>query len=268
MKLKILTYATHEEGYYKILAEQLKKLSHDYKIIGFNKKWQGFYQRFYDFYKYLNTQDDNLIILFTDGFDSIILENEKTILKKYLSYNKKIVYGIEDLQNTIKKLSQKIVFTNEKYVINGGSYIGQNKYLKKMFKNILDIYGKDNLLLDDQMIINHYINSNCEFVKKYIGIDIDIKIFANMSNLHSYYYLFGISKSNYIIDKKNNKIINSITKCQPSVISGCSNFDMSVYTDFLGYNKDLFIKRNYSTFMIKNIINYYKTYCFLQQIKI
>jgi len=138
MKLKIISYATHSEGYYHILLLQLKKLNIDYEIIGYGKKWSGFFQKFTDTYEYLKTQDNNTIILFIDGFDSIVLENKKEILKKYLSFKKKIIFGVEDLQNYVKTISQKIIFTNNKHVINSGSYIGKNKYLIRMFKKIME----------------------------------------------------------------------------------------------------------------------------------
>lgn len=267
MKLKILTYATHSEGYYNILMSQLNKLKIDYEIIGYGKKWNGFFQKIKDIYEHLKTIDKNTIILFCDGFDSIVLENKKEIFKKYKSYGKKIVFGIEDLQNYLKIFAQKIVFGKNKFIINSGSYIGKNKYLIKMFKEILKKYGADNLFLDDQIIINHFIYSNNNFVKKFITIDNNYKIFANMSNVHSIYYLVGISKSNYKINKAKKKIINHNNGVSPSIISGCGNFNMSNYVNFLGYNTDMIIKREYKFFMIKNIINYFKTYLILHKLK-
>ena len=45
MKLKIITYATHSEGYYNILINQLKKLKIDFKILGMGNTWKGFFQK-------------------------------------------------------------------------------------------------------------------------------------------------------------------------------------------------------------------------------
>jgi hypothetical protein len=262
MKLKIITYATHVEGYYNILIKQLKKNQIDYKIIGYGKKWEGFFQKFLDVYKYLETQDNDTIILFVDGFDSIILENKKKIITKYKKLKKKIIFGIEDLQNNLKKILQNMIFSNNSIIINSGSYIGQNKYLKKLFKMIFKKYG-ENFILDDQIIINNFINTNDKFISKYVGFDIDKLIFANMSNKYSFNYLIGLNESNYIIDEKINKIINMDNNISPSIISGCGNFDMIKYVEFLGQDKNLIIKRSYKTFMLKNFLNYLKTYYYI-----
>ena len=128
-----------------------------------------------------------------------------------------------------------------------------------MIKKIIDSYGIDNKL-DDQMVINHFFDNNKLFFKKYVNIDTNKLIFANMSNIRSIDYLLNKSKSNYVIDYKKNKIINKNNNISPSIISGCGNFDMSLYVIFLGYSKKLIIKRNYNIFMINNIIRYFTTY--------
>ncbi len=266
MKLKIITYATHSEGYYEILIKHMIKLKLDYKVIGFGTKWIGFYQRIIDVYNYLKIQDKNKIILFTDGFDSIVLESEKTILNKYKKFGKKIVFGIPDIQNNLKKTFQNLVFRNGKRdtIINAGCYIGKNKYLIKMFKMIINKYGK-NSILDDQIVLNNFFNDNEDFFNKYIGLDIDKLIFANMSNNNSLNYFFGIDESNYKVNTQKNKIINIDNNISPSIISGCGNFDMSIYVDFLGYGRNLIIPRNYNSFMLNNIKNYITTHILLNK---
>jgi len=260
MKLKIITYATHKEGYYNILIKQFKKQNVEYKVIGMNKKWKGFFQRYIEIYDYLKTQDDNLIILVMDAFDSLLLDTDTNILNKYKNMKKKIIYGIEDLQNNLKYVLQKIVFNGSEYTLNGGSYIGKNKYLKKMMKTLIETYGCD-YSLDDQIIINKFVSDNKLFYNKYMGLDVNCEIFANMSNTNSFYYLLNISQSNYVIDYVKNKIVNTINNISPSIISGCSNFNLNNYVIFLGYDTSLIIKRKkYKYFILKSIYEYIRTH--------
>jgi hypothetical protein len=85
---KRITYGTKIEGYLPILISQCNKLDLNLKILGEGKKWEGFFQRTLDFYDFLKKLDPNEICIFIDGYDTIPLEDEKEILKKYNSFNK------------------------------------------------------------------------------------------------------------------------------------------------------------------------------------
>ena len=78
----IITYATHIDGYLPILISECKNLNLNLKIIGLDKKWEGFFQRTLDYYEFLKTLNPDEICVFIDGFDTIVLENEKQKINK------------------------------------------------------------------------------------------------------------------------------------------------------------------------------------------
>jgi hypothetical protein len=247
----IITYATHIDGYMSILVKQCEELNLNLVILGMNKKWEGFFQRTLDYYDYLNSlKDDKDICVFIDGFDTLVMENENTILDKYNSFNKPIVWGVDLSRNLLGKL----FFGSEDILINGGSYMGRIRELKELFSILIKNYGKDKKL-DDQIIINEFYLKNKDYFDKKIAFDINSIIFANANNKSFIYYILdhdtidfiNLLTFNKIFDNVDNlldyhyddlsgKIICNKTKISPSFISGpgCISFDYIV--NKLGYN--------------------------------
>ena len=40
--MKLITVATHNDGYFKWLKESCKRYNYDLVILGYNEKWKGF----------------------------------------------------------------------------------------------------------------------------------------------------------------------------------------------------------------------------------
>ena len=72
----VIIYATHIDGYMPVLIDQMKKKGIEYKVLGYEKVWEGFFQRTIDYYDFLKTLDDSEIVMFVDGFDSLCFDNE------------------------------------------------------------------------------------------------------------------------------------------------------------------------------------------------
>ena len=131
--------------------------------------------------EYLNTLDDNEIVCFIDAYDVILLrpleELEQSYLKLYQENKKEIIIGHDKLLTLTSKFIIPLLFgqcMNKQ--INSGSYIGYNKYLKLVLKEIintscLDILDnkielKDinciniNVKADDQKLITEYCINN------------------------------------------------------------------------------------------------------------
>ncbi len=247
----IITYATHIGGYMSILIKQCEELNLNLVILGMNKKWEGFFQRTLDYYDYLNSlEDDNDICVFIDGFDTLVIDNENTILDKYKSFNKPIVWGVDLSRN----LFGKLFFGSEDILINGGSYMGRIAEIKELFGIIIENYGNDKKL-DDQKIINEFYLKNKNYFDKKIALDMNSIIFANANNKSLIYYILDHDTINFInlitfnkildsvdnlldyhYDENSGKIICNNTKISPSFISGpgCISFDYLIKK--LGYD--------------------------------
>ena len=90
MKLKNIV-VTEKKGYYHVLEQSCKRHNIELIPLGMGEEWTGFTMRFNLWLKYLNTLDDDEIVMINDAYDVIILEDSDTIIKKFKTYNKNIV---------------------------------------------------------------------------------------------------------------------------------------------------------------------------------
>ena len=89
--MKIITYATHSEGTFEELIH-----SGPIEVLGFGKKWNGFMDKFVGVLKYLETQPDNELVVFVDGFDSKINKNLDNLEQVFDNLNCKILISHEN----------------------------------------------------------------------------------------------------------------------------------------------------------------------------
>jgi hypothetical protein len=99
-KLHIITVATNNEGYYNALNNNL----HNINIItlGFGQKWNGFTMKYDLTKKYLNNLNDNDIVVFTDAYDVLLLQDSNTIINNPVTVTSNLtISGISQFQNNI-----------------------------------------------------------------------------------------------------------------------------------------------------------------------
>ena len=247
MKLKNIVVATEKKGYYHVLEQSCKRHNIELIPLGMGEEWTGFTKKFELWRDYLNTLDDNEIVMINDAYDVVILEDGDTIIKKFKSFNKNIVICTQ-----IKSYFTELVFDkckNFDSVISIGSMIGYVKYLKQLIKllfkypNLWKKYKND-----DQMIIQEVCNYENTFFKNNIVLDTNQKLFFATTGSD---YVYNMIFKNIInLYMKNNKLYtdNNIT---PSVLHLAGNVDGNVYLQYLNY-------KNLPT-MNMWVINPYKT---------
>ena len=93
--LYLLTYENKENTSTKNLIYLCKKNNFDYKIIGQNKEWNGWYGRTIEYINALNSIDENKYVVLSDGRDVLINEDCSSFLNKAINLysNKKIIFG-------------------------------------------------------------------------------------------------------------------------------------------------------------------------------
>lgn len=184
MNTELVTVATHSEGLFNDLIKNDYKVK--VKVLGFGKKWTGFKMKTELVYDYIKDLQDNKIIIFLDGFDSIIRGTIQEAERIFKENNYKILASINI--NAHHYGLEKSVFPTCKNdeILNCGLYMGYVKYLKILLKDVILSKCKD-----DQVVMN-------QLCKKHDFIDIDSKemIFKNI------YSFQELDKSNALFFSK------------------------------------------------------------------
>ena len=229
-KLKNIIFATEKNiGYHKILVESCKRNNIELITLGYNKKWEGFTMRLSYWLDYLNTIDDDEIVMINDAYDVIILENGNKIIKKFKRLNKKVIFGYQN------SLLTNLFFGWEK-TFCCGNIIGYVKYIKIIiglfFKN-KSVWGKYHD--DDQLILNNIIIKNKIF-QKYCGLDVNKDIFFIVSDDNRYFNINYILNG-YINELKlgKNEILNKNNK-PVSVLHAPALMNCNYYLNHLNYD--------------------------------
>lgn len=251
--IKLVIYATHDDGYFNVLVQNAVKLGFDVQIIGWGTEWEGFYKRTMYLYDFFKSCDDEDVIMCIDGFDSYVTDTCDNTYTKFIDISYPIVWGTEK-NHMVKKYIFKSKYN---YTLNGGTFIGINSHLKKVFAHIVDVYGYTNYKQDDQKIINAINNS--EIFNSIIYPDIQCKIFANItydSIVHYIYNFFGIKidacKLSHVICSKTSTIIDKHTGITPSVISGPGNVNIHHLIKFSCENYTFKERHKYNSFLLYN----------------
>ncbi len=268
----VLMYATHIDGYMPVLLDQLKKKNIKYEVLGYKKKWEGFFQRTIDYYDYLKTIDNSEIICIIDGFDTLCFDNEKEILEKYeymvRKSKKPIIWGTDmDRQVYTRK-----IFGAGDILINGGCSIGSVKYYKKVFEDLFQIYGT-NKNQDDQKMINNYYYSHPEKSQKYICLDEKNIFFGNATykdmiynwinpvlfkniNEKIGYELFNYNENiDFEYDPVSKKVYHIKYLTKTSFLSGPGNVSLDKIVSQCGYEFENPRSKKYLMIFIKNFMS-------------
>lgn len=175
--MHILTYATHNEKYFPHLANNKEII-----FLGFGKKWDGFRDKVRSVMEYAKTCQSNELLLFIDGFDSIILSDSNKIEKRYhelqSKYDFDIVFSKDSNANhkVTKMLQDKYFGTCNKLHINSGLYMGSAASIIEFWSPFVN---DKNIKHDNQI----YATNQCR--TKYnlkMHIDTNNEIFFNFSN--------------------------------------------------------------------------------------
>ena len=180
MDYEIVTYATHNQGLYNDLISN--KYHKTITVLGFGTKWINYREsKIRSMYNYLlKTREFNRIVIFLDGFDSVVNKNPDLAIKEFKKLNCKILLSV----NTKDTLSSTIFFdrvypnscskpVKGKYIINTGMYMGYTEDLIKMYEVMLNNYHD---VVEDQRLMNLC----CKFLEDRIKLDKNENVFQNV----------------------------------------------------------------------------------------
>jgi hypothetical protein len=199
---------------------------------------------------YLLDEDDNELILFTDGIDAVFTATEEEILAKYSKFNTDLVFSAESTCWPDKSLA-KLFMLDEKTpynYLNSGGFIGKVGLIKELLND--NDFDLENYRQSNQYLWSKRYLKNTEK----ITLDTYCEIFCPLyTDIGEDYYINDINES-YRLKKKwfddnivieNNRFFNRITKTWPcqAHFNGSSKMFIDdkifhmVYSAIPGYKK-------------------------------
>lgn len=179
--VKLITVATHADGYFEWLKLSCKRHNTDITVLGWNEEWKGYAWRFMLMVDYLQLIPDDELVCFIDAFDVLLLRPLSEIEEYYNSIakisNKKIIIAYNRVKSqTIKIMSDYVFDTCKDIAINAGTYLGRAKDVREILKQIMQ--HNMNETLDDQKLLTEYCSTNPEV----FYIDQDSIFFLTIEN--------------------------------------------------------------------------------------
>ena len=142
--IHIVTYATHEQG--KLMELVNNRFGVDVTVLGWGEKWNGFTDKYKGVQKFLETVDDNDIVVFLDGFDTVIEKDPKDLEQLFESKNCDILFSKDHTGEFFKSIFGTC---KDGVTANTGMYMGRVKALKPLMKDCLTVRCGD-----DQVNLN------------------------------------------------------------------------------------------------------------------
>ena len=244
--------ATHSERMLPLLKQSAINNGINLEIFGMGGKWKNYGNKLNEISKYIENINNNEIVFFLDGFDTLILAPEHIILRRYNYVN-----------NKIKDQRKKdLIFSNGRNFIrfvpellleiNSGLFIGKAGKMKSLFRKI-----KEKCNLDKEgscdVILEQY--------KQHVYIDNKYELFYN-------YYFDGfvqrlVTKQEAIkkISVKNNVLTineNNLTTYPIAIHFPKNSMNKNLIMK-LGYHYNVNIESSVS-YLIRDYIKHYNEY--------
>jgi hypothetical protein len=217
--MRLVTVATHSEGYFPWLLQSCERHGAKLDVLGWGEEWKGYAWRLTLMMKYLETLDPEEVVCFIDGFDVLLLEPLEKMEERFRKLKEnndfKIAVAFEYPVVVLHRILAYFTFGKcQGKLINAGSYIGFAKEIMDVVRNIYNINPHFNA--DDQQMLVSYCQSNPENVY----IDEDRSLFLMMAY-----------PTKDIYPHMKPFLIND-----PCIFHGAGNTDMNNLILSLGYN--------------------------------
>lgn len=258
--MKLITYATHNTGYFYALKDSSQKNNFELIVIGYGTKWEGFTKRIYDITNYLKKLDKNELVCIIDAFDCIVLGDSNELRDKYINlHTDKILFSASRDNLIMEKLFGKINDIDNNKEFNrlvAGAYIGYVDKIIDLFDNMCKAEKCENDK-DDQMLLTQYYNK----CKDCLLLDNNGNIFYNIDfhkNVISGFFdiLSGTQdkdalplETQYYKFEDNRIILNNGSR--PIILHGNGNLNLDNFVEKLGLTGRIIQNRKYYDYSTK-----------------
>ena len=168
----IVSYATHAQGRYNDMMESNPNII----VGGWGATWNGFMDKFRFMVDFLSQQNPNDIVIFVDGFDTIIKGTKEEAVKRFKKIDCKMLLSAATLESTYPKLIRSRVFGTPGSVANSGLYMGYAGFMKEVLEQSTRLSHDE----DDQKALNMILQMESYQGKGQIKVDTERHIFCNL----------------------------------------------------------------------------------------
>ena len=170
-KMEVVTYANKKFGLFDRLVNN--EFGVQVTVLGMGTKWTGFNDKYRGMVKHLETKCDDDVVVFVDGFDTLINKDLAGFEEKFRDTGAGIIVSA-DREPFGKYVSRKVFGTcGGEYVANTGMYVGYARDIKIVLMDALDMTCED-----DQVNMNTLCSAH-----DFIRVDENRVFFENVSPL-------------------------------------------------------------------------------------
>ncbi len=280
--MKLVTFATHNSGYFLSLQESAAKNGFETVVIGYGEKWEGFTQKLIAIKNYLMKINKKELVLFTDAFDCIVLGSAKELENKYKMLNTtKVLFSASRdnmiMQKIFGPINSKDVHEEFNRLVSG-CYIGYAGKMVELFDNMCDDNNnKCDPAEDDQIRLTKYYNK----CKECLLLDHDSNLFYNIdfdkNIISSFFDILSGTQDKHPVPLESkyytfqeNRIVLASSGNRPVILHGNGNLNLDNFVQELGLTGKIHQNRNYHDYstkkFIKSIRDEYPTTAFVLKI--
>ncbi len=201
----VCTVASHTTERLNTLIDSCQKHHIELTVLGLGLPYPGNATKLVRVAEYLETLEDDDIVMFIDAFDTLVVADKDVILEKFLRLNSPFIMSAEKI--CIMPKCRKDKFCDNPKMkspfkfINSGSYIGYVRNLKAWLDDIQPLNPGTS---DQRQITIHYFNK-----KKFFTIDHKCDLFLS---------LFAVKDNEVVIDPVAQVVRCLTTESEPSVL--------------------------------------------------
>jgi hypothetical protein len=242
--MKLVTIATHSDGYFPYLKKSCEKFGAELIVLGWGEKWTGYSFKSMLLQNFLKGLPDDEIVCCIDSFDVILLRSIEELEKSFRDFSEmsgaRVVVGYDRAVHSIVRVAAEFQFGNcHGYPINAGTYMG---YVKELSRMIDMIYSDPKL--DDQKLLTDYCRSH----PNDIYVDSASIFFLTINNpLGANFYDSNVMS----IDKDKRLLYRGV---RPFFAHGNGNTNMNELIESLGYSISVSEKQALQNFNKKSKI--------------
>ena len=202
--LHICTVATHQTKQVDQLLDSCKQKALVIDILGLDSPFRGRADKLLYVQRYVHNLPDSDVVLFVDGYDTLVLADKTVILDKFFSMKAPFVIAAEKTCWPDRDLAQKYPQSPTSYkYLNSGSYIGYVKEVKEILSELVLIQAGDD---DQALFTTHFLLHPGKYM-----LDTSCKLFLPTLN---------VTKKELLLDVERKRVTCLETKSNPCVIHG------------------------------------------------